>query len=151
MSRAPEVERPSLGQTLAAFSLAGARVIHLIVAPEHFREWFAAGVFFVALALIQGAGAGAVLSDRIARSASFRLALSAVSGGTILLWVVSRTVGMPGPDAGMPERVGALDGASTILEAVTLLAVWMLSERWGLTTQRDRARPPARADTRSAA
>jgi len=41
---------------------------------------------------------------------------------------------------------GESGSASTILEAVTLLAVWMLSERWGLMTQRDRARPPARAD-----
>lgn len=114
-------------KTLAVLTLVGAAAIHVAVTPQHFDEWFAAGVFFVALAAAEALGAAVMLS-RIGELPAVRLVLAALTAGTIALWVVSRTAGLPfGPDPGMPEAVGALDVASTGLEVLTLVALWGLA------------------------
>ena len=85
--------------------------------PEHLDEWLAAGVFFVALTLAEVAAAAAVLAwDRAWRLPAL-VAAVVVSAGPLLVWLVSRTVGLPfGPEAFEPEAVGVADVLSCVLE-----------------------------------
>ena len=80
--------------------------------PEHLGEWPAAGGFFVVLTLAEVAAAALVVTRR---RWALPMAL-AVSVGPLLLWLWSRTLGMPfGPDPWVPEAVGL---------AVSLPARW---------------------------
>ena len=124
-----EIERftPAHGwKMLAALTLLGAAAIHVAVTPQHFDEWFAAGVFFIVLAVAEAVG-GAVMISPVGERPAARGLVAALTAGTIALWVVSRTVGLPfGPDPGLPEAIGVLDVTSTALEALTLVALWGL-------------------------
>ena len=70
----------------------GAGVIHLAVAPEHFREARVVGAFFVIVALGQ-----LVLALLLLRGIGVKLLLAAVVAqvGIICLYVASRTVELP--------------------------------------------------------
>lgn len=105
--------------------LLGAAVVHVSVVPEHLSEWPAAGVFFIALALVEVMAAGPVL-DRPVRTAAAIAATLSVAPLAVWLW--SRTVGLPfGPDPGATESIGLADTAACLLEVATLaLAVTML-------------------------
>src|SRR5437879_8092441 len=115
-----EIERftPAHGwKMLAALTLLGAAAIHVAVTPQHFDEWFAAGVFFIVLAVAEIVG-GAVMISPVGERPAARGLVAALTAATIALWVVSRTVGLPfGPDPGMPEAIGVLDLPSPGLEA----------------------------------
>jgi hypothetical protein len=107
-------------RAVVALSLLGAAVIHAVQTPSHVEEWWAAGIAFVTLAVAQAALGVAVLavSDRRLYAAAV-----VVSVATIVLWVGSRTIGLPiGPEAGEPEPVGRADLAATLLEVATVLA-----------------------------
>ena len=108
-------------------ALAGSAVIHAAVVPEHVTEWPAAAGFFVGLAAAQVTMAAMVVLDV---RASLRLA-AAVSLAPLLLWLYSRTAGMPfGPEVGTPEHIGLADVAAGLLELVALvLAVLLLRAR----------------------
>src|SRR5436309_8007399 len=100
---------------------AGSAAIHVAVIREHLQEFFAAGVFFAVAAAIQAAWGVAFVSWP-----SRRLALLGILGnlGLVALWTVSRTVGLPfGPDPGQAEAIGFIDFLSTVLEALTVVAV----------------------------
>jgi hypothetical protein len=104
---------------------AGAGTIHLAVAAEHYREFPLYGVFFVLLGLAQLGWAAAI----VLKGASPLLLLAALSNGAVaLLWVVSRTTGLPiGPEPWVPESVGLADVASTTFEVVLVgWAMWSL-------------------------
>jgi hypothetical protein len=104
----------------ASATLLGAAVVHASVVDAHFAEWWAEGVFFLVLQVVESA-----LAFALVRRASHRLAVAAlaVSVGTVELWIVSRTVGVPvGPGAG-PEAVGRPDVIATVLELATALAL----------------------------
>ena len=59
------------------------------------------------------------------------------------MWAVSRSVGVPlGPDGGLPERLGLLDGAATTLEALVLAGTFALL--WSHIGERVIARAAAR-------
>jgi hypothetical protein len=61
------------------------------------------------------------------------LAAAAISIGPLLLWLYSRTAGMPfGPESGTPESLGVPDCLASALEAASLLAALLLlrSSRW---------------------
>lgn len=132
---------PSLMLVAAALS-AVAALIHVAVCPEHFREGFIYGVFFAASAGCQ-LGWAALVSARYSRW----LAPAGLTGNAsiVLLWMVTRTVGIPlGPEAGEVERFGVLDllcGACEI-GVVVLCAVairqhvhpWLTSRRSGYAT-----------------
>jgi hypothetical protein len=113
---------------LVASSLAAAGV-HAGVAGAHFREAEAFGVFFTLTAAFQTGWPIAMV-----RWPSRRLAaVGAVgSAGLILLWIVSRTVGLPlGPDRWTPEAIGAADALATACEAVAVAGVvWLFSVGW---------------------
>jgi hypothetical protein len=123
--------------------LVGSAAIHAAVVPEHLQEWTAAGTFFVLLVLVELALALAVLlrPDRLV------LVVTAwVSVATLLLWLVSRTVGLPfGPEAGVPEAVGLPDVACCLLELVTLAAAVIVLRRWSRLARQSVHSPHARA------
>jgi hypothetical protein len=103
-------------------------LIHAVVVPEHLKEWGPAGAFFITTAAMQLAAA--VLLWRKPTRALLRL-VAYGSAGLVLLWTMSRTVGIPiGPGAGDVEPVGILDVLSTLdeLGAIALSAL-LLSGR----------------------
>lgn len=102
----------------AVLTLLGAAVIHAKVTPEHFEEWAAAGVFFVVITVVQ---AGLALGLLLSRLRVLYISALVVSAAAVLVWVVSRTTGLPfGPDAGTPEEVGRPDTVATIFELATV-------------------------------
>ena len=104
---------------LAGVALLGGALVHAAVVPAHLAEGPLVGGFFVLLAAAQLAVAGILLwrPDRLAL-----LAAVVVTAGPVLLWAVSRTVGLPfGPEAGVAEPVGLADVAACLLEEVTLV------------------------------
>ena len=95
---------------------AGAATIHFAVAPEHFREDFRFGLFFVVAATLQ-LGWGAAILARDSRA----LYIGGGIGNAFVLgvWALSRTTGLPvGPEVWTPEPIGLLDGIATAYEAV---------------------------------
>ena len=79
-------------RVLLVTGLVGSAAIHAAVIPEHLQEWPVAGAFFVLLVLVELALALAVLLrlDRLVL-----MVTAWVSVATLLLWLVSRTVGLP--------------------------------------------------------
>jgi hypothetical protein len=111
--------RSALRMTAVA-CLLGAEVIHALAVDAH-RQWLAAGVFFAAIAAIEGLLGVAVL---VVPSRRVCLVAAGVSAGTVAVWLVSRTTGLPvGPTPGVPEAVAAPDSISTLLEALTVGAL----------------------------
>jgi hypothetical protein len=114
----------------AALSLAAA-LIHLWVVPEHLREWWGHGAFFLALALAQGLGAALLLRWPDEQP----LFLAGIFGNlaVIALYVVSRTAGVPfGPHAGMAEEMaGVLGLGATAAElGIVVALVTLLEGSW---------------------
>jgi hypothetical protein len=130
-----------LERTAGALSLAAA-LIHGGLAPAHFSEWWGYGLFFAAAAAAQ-AVFGLLLLTRGLQVAGRSwedlrpLVYAAGIAGNLaimLLWLVTRTVGIPwlGPEAGTVEGIGPIDTASKILEGalvVLLLRLWVLARR----------------------
>lgn len=117
-----QIERPiSHVDTLphGALALAGlaatAGVIHFVATIEHIGEDWALAVFFVLV------GAGQLAAGlRIYRDDYDARLLGLVAGASVviaLLWVWSRTTGMPfGPESGRVAEVGVGDAIATLLE-----------------------------------
>ncbi|MDQ0616370.1 hypothetical protein [Arthrobacter globiformis] len=113
-----------LRRTLAAVALFGSAAIHLAVIPDHFSHWVVASAFFLALALAEVAG-GVLLLRR--PGLDVLVAIAAASAVPLVLWVWSRTSGLPfGPDANVPEPVGLADSAASLLELGTLVIAVVL-------------------------
>jgi len=114
-------------RTLLIAGLVGSAVIHAAVVPEHLGEWAAAGSFFVLLTAAELAVAGWLcLGARVPAL----LAAAALSGGPLLVWLWSRSSGLPfGPEPGTPEPVGMADIAACVLEVVTLVLAVVLLRR----------------------
>ena len=103
-------------------------MIHAAVTGEHFEEHLAYGLFFVTAGVAQCGWPLWVL-----RRGSCRALAAGLVGNLaiVVLWVLSRTSGLPvGPEAGEPEAVGALDALATVYEVgivtgcAALLRVW---------------------------
>ncbi|WP_415952357.1 hypothetical protein [Streptomyces sp. KLOTTS4A1] len=107
------------GRILAAFASLGAAAIHFAAAPDHYAEWWAAGVFFYAVGAFQAGWTLAVL--RASGTAVMLLGLVA-NAAVIATWAVSRTLGMPvGPGAGVPEEVTRVGVTVVFFQAVVCL------------------------------
>jgi hypothetical protein len=103
--------------------------IHLAVTQEHFAEWWVFGAFFLVVGVFQVAFAPLIL-----RWPTWPVALTGivVNLTVVLVWVASRTVGLPivAPESsdeshtetaeGGIEAVGTLDLASTAGELVLI-------------------------------
>ncbi|MGQ0669308.1 MAG: hypothetical protein ACT4PO_06510, partial [Actinomycetota bacterium] len=85
---------------------AGAAAIHLAVVEDHFEEYVLFGVFFVAVGAMQALWAVLIL----AKPSKWVYITGLVgNAGIVVLWVVSRTTGLPiGPEPGSPEAAGVL-------------------------------------------
>ena len=112
-------------RVVAAATLLAAAALHALAAREHAGHWPTASQFFIALQLVQTWLGLALLLNLRTRTAA-RLALL-VSVVTLVLWAISRTVGLPvGPDAGVAEPVARLDLAVALLEVLTIAAALIL-------------------------
>ena len=109
-----------------------AALIHLLVTPEHFGEWWGYGTFMLAAFVAQASFAGGLLVWP-----GWKLLLLAGGIGNLAIigmWALSRTVGIPlGPETGEVEGIGALDLICTASEAtlVVVLAVLLNLYRRG--------------------
>jgi len=130
---------------LLVAGLFGSAAIHAAVVPEHLIEWTAAGMFFIVLTAAELAVGGLLLARL---QPTVLLAAAVVSIGPLVVWLYSRTLGLPfGPEPGVPEAVGLADVAACALEVLTLfLAVVLLRTRGWL-----RLRPPVSAHVRGLA
>ena len=103
----------------------GAAIIHLAVAPIHFREATVSGVFFIVAACFQ------TVTAFIFRRAHPKPLLAVVfllNAGLIGVWAWSRATGLPvGPSSGQREAVGLADVVATMYE---LGIVWVVLRLW---------------------
>src|SRR3954468_7121620 len=81
-----------LARWVGAAAAAAAAGVHLYVTPEHLREWWLYGGFFVAVTVAQ-----ALLPLLLLRAPGVWVVLLAVWGTVVLIgiYVVSRTAGLP--------------------------------------------------------
>ena len=127
---------------LLVAGLIGSAHIHAAVFPGQVTEWPAAGVFFLLLAVGEIAVVAMLLARRPHRSAL--LAAAVILAGPLVLWLYSRTAGLPfGPAAGLP--LGLSDWVACALEVGALIAAVVLLRN----TPSLRRRPPASAHVRS--
>jgi hypothetical protein len=118
---------------LGAVLSAAAAVVHLSVARLHFDEYWLFGVLFVVSGVLQLAWAALIWRRRDDR----RLLLAGVvlQLGIVLVWVVSRTAGLPyGPEPWDPESVGPLDAVCSLDEV--LIAVLAAVSVWAVRRRR---------------
>lgn len=115
---------------LAASLSLTAALIHAMVMPEHFREWWGYGFFFLIVALAQ-AVYGAALMMLALRMPSFgaldnlrehwtpAFYVAGIVGNIaiLVLYIMTRTAGIPiGPAAGEIEPLSILSVVSKMLE-----------------------------------
>jgi hypothetical protein len=107
----------------AAIGLIGIALIHLLDAPSKFEETPYQGWLFVIL-IIASLG----LADRLLRSDdTWVWALTGlVAGATIVAFVISRTVGLPGAPGDVGEWEEPIAMASLLVEGIV---VWLVALR----------------------
>jgi hypothetical protein len=100
------------------------------VVGEHLEEWAPAGLFFLVLIVVEG-GLAALVLKAFSRPVAWAVMVSGL--GTVAVWTVSRTVGMPiGPaDFRVPEAVSRPDIVCCLLELVAAGACAMALARPG--------------------
>lgn len=107
--------RQKLTLYMAAALSVVAALIHLWVAPEHFREWWGYGVFFLVAASAQ-----VIYAPLVLRWPSRMVLLAGILGNlaVVALYLLTRTVGIPmfGPEAGEVEGFGFVDVCATASE-----------------------------------
>ena len=103
---------------LAALSAASGGV-HLAVVQEHFSEYRLFSIFFAVLAVAQLAWA--CVAPLKSRGSLY--ALAAIGNLlVILLWIWSRTAGLPiGPEPNHPEPVGFADATCSAMEGLLVV------------------------------
>lgn len=111
-----------VGGIVAAQLSVAAGTIHLVVIPEHFREWWGYGVFFMSVAIAQ-----VLYSVVLLLRPGPVLYLAGIVGTLLLiaLWSWTRVVGVPflGPGAGEREAVGFPDAVSKIVELALIVVL----------------------------
>lgn len=102
---------------IAIVSSAAAAGVHAAVGPAHFRELWVFGLFFAGSALAQ---IGWSVAMAIRPSHTLLVAGVAGNSAVLLLWLVTRTIGLPGllPE---PEAIGVWDAFCGIWELVVVL------------------------------
>jgi hypothetical protein len=129
-------------QMLAAAALLGAAVIHAAVIPAHLSGWPTAGQFFILLTAAEIAVA--VMLFRGGQR-NVRLTAAVICVGPLLVWLYSRTIGLPfGPAADLRVAVGIPDVAAAVFELSALMVVVLLLRSAG-SSRRPSASPHVRA------
>ncbi|WP_327091412.1 hypothetical protein OIE66_12425 [Nonomuraea sp. NBC_01738] len=113
------------GIRILAVLSAGAGAVHFAVMGEHFALDWTHGVFFAAVGWAQLVWAAGMLV-----APGKRLALAGVAGNAlvVVVWGVSRTVGVP---PGTVEAAAAPDILATVLEVALVCGALILLERGG--------------------
>lgn len=120
-----------------------AGLVHGIVTPDHFAEWWGYGLFFLFASFAQVLYGAVPLFARLVEGeplmtqwSQARLRAYCITGvagnvAIILLYVVTRTVGIPffGPAAGVVEEVRVLDVVSKLLEVGVIAGLALLLAR----------------------
>jgi hypothetical protein len=115
---------------LAILSAATA-VTHFAVAGSHFQEYWAFGVFMLAVAWLQLAWAVAATATAARPHRLLLLGGAVLGAGVIAVYIVTRTAGdVIGPTPHNVEPFGFGDGLCTVLEAIIATAcAWLLIAR----------------------
>jgi len=122
----------SLALWVASAGLVVSAAMHVIVIPEHFREFEPYGWFFVVLAGAQLFVAAALLRRPDHRTVGY-VALASV--WVVALWLVSRTTGLPtGPEPWQPEPYGVADVVASCAGLIAAIGCFM--ELWALPERR---------------
>jgi hypothetical protein len=128
-------------ERIAAWASLAAGAIHGVLARDHFEEWWGYGLFFALSGLVQLLVALALLTEAanprdtgprwLQVRRSLYLAGLLVNTGLILVYIVSRTIGVPffGPEAGEVEAVAAIDLVAKVLELAAVAALVALLRR----------------------
>lgn len=120
---------------LAAFSV-GAAALHFAEIEPHLEEWWLFGAFFFAVAWFQ---AGWPVLITTARTRGVLVTGLAVNAAVVLIWIWSRTIGLPiGPEGGEREAVGAADLSATVFEWLIVLGTAALLARLGASREPSR-------------
>ncbi|MHB8634290.1 MAG: hypothetical protein ACYDBQ_10075 [Thermoplasmatota archaeon] len=105
--------------------------VHAGVTPEHFREWWGYGLFFVFASAAQILLGLALVTDAVTEAGfgpswkkirrTLWLVGAAGNVAILVLWLVTRTVGIPwlGPEAGTVEAIAPIDLLAVACEAAT--------------------------------
>lgn len=118
------MEATAVARGVVAACAIGAGAIHFGFAPGHFDESGFHGAFFFLVGWAQLAFALAVIL-RPTR-AVMRLGI-VLNGAIVLLWIVSRTVGMPfGDDPWVAEAMNFPDVLATVLEVGAMVGSYLL-------------------------
>lgn len=134
------IETKNLLSGAAGLSI-GAAIVHGIVTPEHFEEWWGYGTFFMMAAMVQ-LFYGLLLvfqpwqPDPIRGTKGFParyLYWAGIIGNgfLIVLYLVTRTFGIPffGPEAGEVEAVSTISLISKVIESTLVVALIILLRR----------------------
>jgi hypothetical protein len=114
-------------RAVVAAATACAAVIHFAYAPAHFDHTTSHGAFFAVVGWAQLLLAGA-LAFRAPPPRLWLAVAAGLNGLVALVWLVSRTVGVPGEDGAEP--VGFPDVLTTILEVVAVAGAAALLAGW---------------------
>ncbi len=110
-----------------ALELAAAAGLHLAALSGHLQQGVAVATFFLFAAALQLAAA-VLVHRRIGANAAVAIAVANI--GLIVLWALSRTVGVPGgAHGGAPEPVGLLDTLAVVTEGVAVAGLFVLARR----------------------
>jgi hypothetical protein len=122
-----DVAGVDLVRVIVALASAGAATVHFAVISEHVDQWWLFGVFFAGSGLTQALFAVLVL---LLTSPMIYAAGALGNAGIVVLWIVTRTVGLPfGPNSGEAELVGTADVIATVLEAIIVFGCVVLLMR----------------------
>ena len=125
----PRTRRPaSAVLPVAVISSTAAAGVHAAVCPAHFRESAVFGLFFAGSAVAQ-----VLWSVAMVLRPSRRLVRGAVAGNAsvLVLWAVTRTVGLPFGLLPRPEAIGPWDLSCGAWELVVVLTCATLLRRRG--------------------
>jgi hypothetical protein len=107
-------------RAIAASSLVVSAAVHIAVAPEHFHEYLAYGIFFTLLAMAQ---LGVAVAFLLGPPRRLLVEVAIATAAVVLLWIASRTTGLPiGAERWTAEEVGLLDVVATTAEVITVIA-----------------------------
>ena len=107
---------------VAAALVLASSLIHAAMIAIHFEEYWLFGICFAVAAVAQALWTAQVYKHRLDR----RLLVAGAAGNAalIVVWALSRTVGMPiGPDAWQAEAISAVDVLSTIDELFAVILI----------------------------